>query len=55
MALARALSLLIRDLILLSLKSFSEVRIKSFGLLPSFLQEQESHLLTGGLLNTQLY
>ena len=35
-ALARALSLLIRDLMLLSLKSFSEVRVKSFGLLPSF-------------------
>ena len=35
-ALASALSLLIRDLILLSLKSFSEVRINSFGLLPSF-------------------
>ena len=35
-ALARALSLLIRDLMLLSLKSCSEVRVKSFGLLPSF-------------------
>ena len=35
-ALARALSLLIKALMLLSLKSFSEVRIKSFGLLPSF-------------------
>ena len=35
-ALARALSSLIRDLMLFSLKSFSEARMKSFGLLPSF-------------------
>ena len=54
-ALARALSLLIRDLMLLSLKSFSEVRIKSFGLLPSFFARTRISFLIKDLLNIQLH